>query len=246
MLGENIIKEASNSAIKWSHLYDATTANYLRKDTTDTIKVTVYEIFSNGNTNASQPAIGTRLVENTTDAAIGVILKDSVSKVITISDAEPVVTILNAPENKYTKPTNTGLNALSILEEIEVENHGNLGHLSGIGVCTILDQYGVSMYEALKNRVTYKFSSIEEIAGYADNNFAVSGNDTPGASAIGAERGDTFVLTITVSDGKNTIAKDIKITVGADTNAKLTDGANEYVDILKKLYLEEQRKNTLK
>ena len=78
MLGENIIKEASNSAIKWSHLYDATTANYLRKDTTDTIKVTVYEIFSNGNTNASQPAIGTRLVENTTDAAIGVILKDSV------------------------------------------------------------------------------------------------------------------------------------------------------------------------
>lgn len=235
-LGENVIQSASSGAIKWSDLYDVTTSNYLRKDTTDTIKVTVYEVFSNGVSAASQPAMGIELSTNAPATNGGIILKDSVSKVITISDALPVVTTLNLPETYLVTPTDTGFTAESIWTAIDTGLHNSYG-------CIVLDQYGVHMCDKVNK--TYKLSKIEEAAGYAENNFAVSGNDTASASATGAERGDTFVLTITAAKDGVAISKDINVTVGSDTHAILTDSANTYVDVLKKDFLEKQRLNTL-
>ena len=235
-LGENIISAVSDQAIKWSDLYDVTTSAYLRKDTSDLVKVTIYEVYSN-ETNG-QPALGTPLTLNAGTVTESAILKDSVSKTIIISDAKPRATTLQVPETYTVNPTNTSFAAVSIWNAIEGMNNRNYTH-------TVLDQYGI---ERTNITQAYKLSQIEESAGYADNNFAVSGNDTSNATAIGAERADTFVLTIAVTDNeyRNVIAKDIKVTVGADTNAKVVNNTNIYTDVLKKLYLEEQRKATLK
>ena len=67
----------------------------------------------------------------------------------------------------------------------------------------------------------------------AENNFKVAGNATSTATVNGAERGDTFVLTITATDANsNYVTKNVTVTVGADTNAKIVNSTNVYVNTL--------------
>lgn len=78
--------------------------------------------------------------------------------------------------------------------------------------------------------ITYRISSIQESDGFADNNFTVDQNDSFNTNISGAERGDTFVLTITAKDSSNgvTVSKDVLVTVGADTEAILTTNGISY------------------
>ena len=98
--------------------------------------------------------------------------------------------------------------------------------------------------------ITYKVSNVTETNGFADNNFTVNQNDSEQTEITGAERGDTFVLTITARDSKKNVivTKDITITVGADSRATLTTDSStpSYGDKTGlKATLETQRQNSL-
>ena len=232
-LGNNVVSEASGPAIKWKDLYDATTAQFTRKNTDDTLKVSVYEIFSNEQN--GQETIGTVLTLGATPTTAAAIVKDTVSKKVVISDANPLPMFINLPESVTVCPVNTSLAAISVLKEIETnKNHAGLsyGHGIGVGACTFEDQYGVYYYgtDFIDKFVTYKVSQIvENPDGVAENNFSVTGNDTGNVYINGAERGDTFVLTITVF---GMFSKDVTVVVGSDDYAYLNNTVNKYTDTL--------------
>ena len=108
-------------------------------------------------------------------------------------------------------PKNTIIKADDIKGEIELK---------------VKDQYGVEMTNQI---ASYKIASIVPNAdGYAENNFKVTKNDSVDAWIFGAERGDTFVVTVTVGGVK----AEVKCTVGADANANITESTNNYLDKL--------------
>ncbi len=231
---------ADKDAIKYSDLYNANAANYVRKDTSDIITVRVYKVFANEN-DPSGVLAGTVLPLTTsavTAASPFAINIAAVNKNIVISDAAPVVTKINAPDTITINPTKTVIRASDIMAKIEqYANHGSLGWWAGhgyAGTCVIENQYGKSMM--LDNTtptgatITYRISSIQESDGFADNNFTVDQNDSFNTNISGAERGDTFVLTITAKDSSNgvTVSKDVLVTVGADTEAILTTNGISY------------------
>ena len=77
--------------------------------------------------------------------------------------------------------------------------------------------------------MTYRIASIvPNAAGYADNNFRVTGNDSSAVKINGAERGDTFVWIIKADN----VTKEVKVTVVADTDANITNNTNNYLDVL--------------
>ena len=75
--------------------------------------------------------------------------------------------------------------------------------------------------------MTFKIAAIvENPDGYAENNFKVAGNDSGTISVSqGAERGDKFELTIKADD----VTKVVKVTVGADKHANITNDVNNYL-----------------
>jgi methionine-rich copper-binding protein CopC len=192
----------SADAISWSDFYDVKTANFLRKDADDTVKVEI---------------------KNLDDEVI-----DTLSKGIKISDEAPSIDLLTAKEAITLSPTKT-----TIKINVETLKKDDVADLQA------KDQYGVD-FDISKARI--KVSSIVPNAdGYAENNFKVSDNDSEEVKIVGAERGDTFTLTVTVG-GKS---KDIKVTVGADSLSYIKDDDNQYRDNLVKNYLEQQRINGL-
>jgi hypothetical protein len=211
----------SADAISWSDFYDVKTANFLRKDADDTVKVII------------------RAGINKTDETI-----ETLSKGIKIADEAPSIDSLTAKEAITLSPTQT-----TIKINVETLKKDDVADLQA------KDQYGVD-FEISKARI--KVSSIVPNAdGYAENNFKVSNNDSEKeVEIVGAERGDTFLLTVSVA-GKSV---EIKVTVGADANANIKDSTNNYLDILvnggklldsetgkreQEHYLEKQRKDGL-
>ena len=154
---------------------------------------------------------------------------DTVSKAVTIGDATAVAAAINGAETLTGIPANTTINSPAI-------GSGLIGgsDYSWGTKYYVEDQYGVALTGAT---ATYKVSAIVENAdGYAENNFSVTGNDTATVTITGAERGDTFTLTMK-SGG---VSIDIPVTVTADDNANITDGTNNY-QLLINNYLELQR-----
>ena len=193
----NQATSVSAPAIKWSDLYDVKTANFLRKDATDTIKVAVI------------------------DSTGGIL--DTLSKGITFSDEDRKLDSLTAKESVTLNPNAT---ILTISDTIDIDLEAK-------------DQYGDDFD---LTGATFKVASVVENAdGYAENNFKVSKNDSEVVEIVGAERGDTFTLTVTVG-GKSV---DVKVTVGADSLSYIRDGVNQYRDNLVKNVLEQQRKDGL-
>lgn len=190
--------------LKWSDLYDATTARYTRKDTTDTIIVTINDKEKDEHDNP---------ITEVLDTAI---------KTITISDAAPVVASIDVKPELTLAPNDTNITI----------NATKLG-------CTVYDQYGVKVTDAT---VTFKVASIVENAeGYAANNFTLTNNASSTVTINGAERGDTFVVTITATKGGYKVTKDVKVTVGADEKAYINQlGNTDYQGLLD--ILEAQRK----
>lgn len=190
----------STAAIKWSDLYDVKTANFLRKDASDTVKVTVTDV-------------------------TGEIL-DTLSKGIKFSDENPAIDSVTAKDAVTLAPSKTKItiNLANVEEDIDLKAKDQYG-----------DDFDLS-------GATFKVASVVANAdGYAENNFKVSKNDSEEVEIEGAERGDTFTLTVTVG-GKSV---DVKVTVGADSESNITDGVNNYRDVLVKTVLEQQRKDGL-
>jgi methionine-rich copper-binding protein CopC len=179
----------SADAISWSDFYDVKTANFLRKDADDTVKVTIKNLEGK--------------------------LINTLSKGIKISDEAPSIDSLTAKEAITLSPTQT-----TITIDVDKLKKDDVADLQA------KDQYGVD-FDISKARI--KVSSIVPNAdGYAENNFKVANNDTSVVTIDGAERGDTFLLTVSVA-GKSV---EIKVTVGADANANITGSTNNYLDKL--------------
>jgi hypothetical protein len=137
-------------------------------------------------------------------------VRDTLSKKVGLSDENPTVTTIEVKDAVTLSPKNTVITVDDIEDKIDLK---------------VKDQYGVEMTET----ASYKIASIVPNAdGYAENNFKVSKNDSEVVEIVGAERGDTFTLTVTVG-GKS---KDVKVTVGADENANITGSKNNYIDEL--------------
>ena len=191
----------SADAISWSDFYDVKTANFLRKDADDTVKVEIKNL-------------------------AGEVI-DTLSKGIKIADEAPSIDSLTAKEAITLSPTQT-----TIKINVETLKKDDVADLQA------KDQYGVD-FEISKARI--KVSSIVPNAdGYAENNFKVSNNDSEEVEIVGAERGDTFLLTVSVA-GKSV---EIKVTVGADENANITGSMNNYLNKLISGYIyEDESKN---
>ena len=154
-------------------------------------------------------------------------LYDTVSKKITISDQKSVATTIDGLKEAYTiDPTDTKYDPTTAITDKLATTGADI-------TVKVKDQYGAVLTTALN----YKISEVEENKdAYAENNFSVSGNDTPNVTVVGAERGDKFKLTLTQD---NATASTI-ITVGADTNASIANNINNYHDLVDD-YLEPQR-----
>ena len=98
----------------------------------------------------------------------------------------------------------------------------------------VVDQYGVKMTDAT---FTYTVSDIKEAATeftHLSDSIKVNANGTASANVTKAELGDTFTLTIAGTDtNKNTVSGTIAITLGADSNANMTQSTNADKDELR-------------
>ena len=153
---------------------------------------------------------------------------NTAKRTILLSDAKAVATTIEGPETLTVNPNTTNITVAANIK----------------GAYKVLDQYGEDF---TADNISYKAINVEENKdGYVDNNFKVTKNDTTELAIEGAERGDTFTLELRSGDAKKTV----KVTVGADLYANITNGDNNY---LKKLIgdekgsgLESQRLNSLK
>jgi len=133
---------------------------------------------------------------------------DTTSKEILISDAKPVVTTIKGADEITANPNVTKIVIKDLVADKDYKYY---------------DQYGVEITVTPSFKVS---SVVENAAGYAENSFKVVGNDSNNATVEGAERGDTFVLTIKAGD----VTKVVKVTVGADTESNITNNTNNYLD----------------
>ena len=90
------IRGTTTGALKWSDLYDATTARYIRKDASDTIKVTILDLDN------------------------GAEVIDSTSKTVALSDAEPKATTIEGKASFTVTPDMADIT----VDKIEVDSGG--------------------------------------------------------------------------------------------------------------------------
>ncbi len=162
-------------------------------------------------------------------------LYDTASIDVAISDQAPVATKISGLKDSYTINPGSETQAGAFVAPTEITN---VSLIAQLGDVVVKDQYGVTLTNAV---IAYKASNvIENSEAYADNNFAVSGNDTAAMAVKGAERLDTFDLVLT--SGKATATTEV--TVGADITANITGDTNNYQKVLV-VELEKQRINGL-
>ena len=92
MVGTEItsLGTTTTSALKWSDLYDATTARYIRKDASDTIKVTILDLDNDKK------------------------VIDSTSKTVALSDAKPKATTIEGKASFTVTPNMANINVAKI------------------------------------------------------------------------------------------------------------------------------------
>ena len=159
---------------------------------------------------------------------------DVISKEVAISDENPRMATIEGPDAITASPNETEI-------KIEFVDGKILGK-----EFKFKDQYGVEIDFSDPNFAssapTFKVSQIvENEDGYVLNNFKVFSNDTGRVRIEGAERGDTFVLTIKAGN----VTKTVNITVGADVQANITGSDNNYLEVLVKQNLKTQREQLL-
>lgn len=243
--------DAADTVSNWTDAADTTAANAIFETGTITVGTAISEAVSTIETaNAAITALKSAIpaVVNTNKTAIqgvfdgkvnnintlmsagSVSVYDTATKAVKISDQAPKATKIDGLKETYTIAPGTDIDA-------GPTQITNAILKAGLGAISVLDQYGVAMADALDN-MSFKASNVaENKAGYADNNFKVSSNDTKTLAIEGAERGDTFDLVLTSGAATATT----KVTVGADKTANITAADNNYLKVLI-VELEKQRK----
>jgi len=139
------IKGTTISALKWSDLYDATTARYIRKDASDTIKVTILDL----------------------DKGANVI--DSTSKTVALSDAEPKATTIEGKASFTVTPKE----AVIDVDMIELYSGGyKVKDQYGVDFTTATKTYRVT--NIAENADAYAANSFK-VAGNDSNDMSISG-----------------------------------------------------------------------
>ena len=173
------------------------------------------------------------------------------SKEISISDAAPKITKIEAFDTAvlcgtYTVVTYSGIAEDATYESVEADIDARANKLNkytdGAGkwyqTVRVFDQYGNAITDAT---FEYTVTDVTENAdAYADNSFSTSDNASNDAVSEGIELGDKFKLTISAgnsSQATGSISKDITITVGSDCAAWISDAGNTFdkalVEVLK-------------
>ena len=150
-----------------------------------------------------------KLTANNTGVQVPAVY-ETATKAITLSDQEPYAAAITNLQTSYTlKPNGT---------DVDVE-----AGVNDVKTLGIVDQYGV----AFEGEITYTISNAtEDKDGYAENSFKVTGNGSAGPVINGAELGDTFDLTVSVSG--TTLKTSTKVTIGADKMASIVESTNNY------------------
>lgn len=143
---------------------------------------------------------------------------DTASVTVSLSDQDPKAASFSGLEDAYTiAPALTGINEDTIEDELED--------------VVVLDQYGIQVMAGVDTPVDItlvnkKVNNItENTSGYVDDNFTTTGNNSLIIGINGAERGDTFTLTLSYED----IEASTAITVGADEWAIIDKNKNWYI-----------------
>lgn len=204
----NVIDAVYNGGFSWKDFYDAKTARYLRKDATVTLKVVIKELAKEG--------------EEEEREVVEVVYKD-----VLASDEYPDIAKIDGDDAVTANPDGT---------EITIEVNTAASKITILGKeYKFLDQYNTEISKLPTFRVS---SIVENKDRYTENNFTVTGNDKNKVKIVGAELGDTFVLTIKVGD----VTKNINVTVGADKQAYIEGSNNNYTGKLEPK-LKDQMKN---
>lgn len=220
----------SAGALKLGDFFDASKANFVRKDGSDTISATVSMVTSGALTNYLRSVTAT----GATAAAITKSLQQAEPKAtLTFSDASPVPTKIQvAGETATFWPTDTVLGTAALkLFGLNADSNGKQkltadGSYNIVGNVWAEDQYGKAINGC---NWTYSISDVKENAGdfaHLDKSFAINANDTDAVSVKGAELGDTFVIKYTASKNGGSASVSVKVTVGSDTHAWITNGGD--------------------
>ena len=135
----------TTSALKWSDLYDATTARYIRKDASDTIKVTIHDL------------------DNREEVI------DSTSKTVALSDAEPKATTIEGKASFTVTPDKADIN----VEKIEGGSGGyKVKDQYGVEIEDAVKTYRVT--DIAENADAYAANSFK-VAGNDSNTMSISG-----------------------------------------------------------------------
>ncbi len=174
----------------------------------EAIKTEVNQKANNNNVDALIADAGTKA---------GTTIFNTATTKVKLSDQKPVATTIDGLKASYTiAPTATKITNPILKSKIGVTG----------GDVVVKDQYGVTMAGAT---ITYRASDLEEAdSDYAENNFTVSSNDSENLSLEGAERANTFTLTLSSGAAEASTV----VTVGADTLANITGDDNNYLDHL--------------
>ena len=222
----------STGALKLGDFFDASKANFVRKDGSDTISATVSMVTS-GALTSYIAAVG-ETAGSATAAAITKSLQQAEPKAtLTFSDANPVPTKVQvAGETATFWPTDTVLDTTDLkLFGLNADSNGKQklnadGSYNIVGNVYAEDQYSQKISGC---NWTYSISDVKENAGdfaHLDKSFAINANDTDAVSVKGAELGDTFVIKYTASKNGGSASVSVKVTVGSDAHAWITNGGD--------------------
>jgi len=139
------IKGTTTGALKWSDLYDATTARYIRKDASDTIKVTIVDLDNNEE------------------------VIDSTSKTVALSDAKPKATTIEGKASFTVTPEE----AVITVKKIEDGSGGyKVKDQYGVDFTTATKTYRVT--NIAENADAYAANSFK-VAGNDSKDMEISG-----------------------------------------------------------------------
>ncbi len=228
--------ENAENGLTIQDLYQKTTAQGTWKLGEDTIKAKITTLYADV---ASGGAINIKALPKEDREVV-----DTASASIYLSDQAPKPSYFGAFADEYTfnpiLTTYNGTYGFGAVDSIDEK----------LAKVFVYDQYDVKFREEGGDpigigEISKKISNIEEntATGYVEDNFTVENNNDPGCGiAYGAERGDTFTLTLIYG----TLEDSAFVTIGADRYAQIVDGTNHYTeeDGLKDV-LEAQRKAIL-
>ena len=233
LTGTDTIKTATlnTSELKLGDFFDASKANFVRKDGSDTISATVSKITTDAFTDYVS-AVG---ADTTQATSLTKKLQQAAPKAsLSFSDASPVpAKVQVAGETATFNPDNTvletyilrwfGLNAdADGKQKLNSDKSYNIN-----GFVWAEDQYGKKINESNTDITwTYSISDVKENAGdfaHLDKSFSINANDTDAVSVKGAELGDTFVIKYTASMNGGSASASVKVTVGSDVQSRISN-----------------------